>query len=80
MIGNFNIRNNNWNPLYLHHSNHTESLKKIANSFNLELSTPINQVLMQYINNLQDLNLVLDLMFPCSNAEEFNNHFILSAC
>ena len=42
MIGDFNIRNNNWDSLYLHHSNYTESLKKIANSFNLELSTPIN--------------------------------------
>jgi len=78
MIGYFNIRNNDWDPLYLHYSNHTDFLKKIANSLDLELLTPINQVLMQYTNNLQDLNSVLDLIFLCSNAEEFNNHFILS--
>ena len=76
-MGDFNIRNNNWDLLYLHHSTHMESLKDIANSFNLELSTPIDQVPTQYTDNFQDMNLVLDLMFLCANTEEFNNYFIL---
>ena len=44
MTGNFNIRDNNWDPLYLHYSTHVDILRKIADSFNLELSIPINQV------------------------------------
>ena len=34
------------------------------------------QVLNQYVNNPQDSNLVLDLMFLHANTEEFNNHII----
>jgi len=41
MTGNFNIRDNNWDLLY---STHVDILRKIADSFNLELSIPINQV------------------------------------
>jgi len=63
IIGDFKIRDNDWNSSYSYHSNHIDSLKKIADSFNLELSTPIN--------------LVLNLMFLYSNTEKFNNHFIL---
>jgi len=42
IIGDFNIRDNNWNLLYLHYSTYIEFLKDIANSLNLELSTSIN--------------------------------------
>ena len=76
IIGDFKIRDNDWNS-YSHYSNHTDSLKKIANSLNLELSTPINKVFIQYANNLQDSNLELNLIFLYSNTEKFNNHFIL---
>ena len=41
MTGDFNIRNNNWNPAYLHYSIFADTLREIAISFNLELSTPI---------------------------------------
>ena len=44
MTRDFNIRNNNWNPLYLYHSIYTDMLRKITDSFNLELSSPIIQV------------------------------------
>jgi len=77
MTGDFNIRDNDWDPLYLHYFTYADFLKKIADSFNLELSTPINQVSTHYANNSQDLNLVLDLMFLHINVEEFNNHFTL---
>jgi len=43
MIGDFNIRDNKWDSSYLHYSHHADSLKKIANSFNLKLSTLVNQ-------------------------------------
>jgi len=73
MIGDFNIKDNNWDLLYSHHSTHADILREIADSFNLELLLFINQVPTQYINNSQDLNSVLDLMFLCANTEEFNN-------
>ena len=37
MIVNFNIRDNNWNPLYLHYFIYADILRKIANSLNLEI-------------------------------------------
>jgi len=78
MIRDFNIRDNKWNLLYSYHSNHTNSLKEIADSFNIELSTSVNQVPMQYTNNSQDSNSVLDLMFFCFTSEELNNQMISS--
>ena len=42
MTGDFNIRDNDWDLLYLHYSTYMEFLKDIADSFNLKLSTPIN--------------------------------------
>jgi len=63
MTGDFNIRDNNWNLLYLHHLTHIDTLWEVADSFNLELSLPINQVSTLYMDNPQDSNLVSDLMF-----------------
>ena len=63
MTEDFNIKDNNWDPLYPHHSTHTDILRKIVDSFNLELSTSINQVSTQYINNPNNTHLVINLMF-----------------
>ena len=81
MIGDFNIRNNIWNSSYPHHLAYVNTFQEIVDSFNLELSLPVNQVPTQYTDNPQDSNLVLDLMFFCADAEEFNNHLIsLNLC
>ena len=63
MTEDFNISDNEWDSSYSHYSNYTDSLKEIADSFNLELSTPVNQVSMYCTDNPQDSNSVLDLMF-----------------
>ena len=76
MTGDFNIRDNNWDLFYLHYSTYADMLRKITDSFNLELLSPVVQVSTQYVNNLQGLNSVLDLMFLWANVEEFNNHMI----
>jgi len=44
MTEDFNIRDNNWNSSYPYHSIYTDTLYKIANSFNLKLSLFINLV------------------------------------
>ena len=44
MTENFNIRDNDWDLLYLHHSTHADTVRKIADSLNLELSSPIDQI------------------------------------
>ena len=38
MAGNFNIRDSDWDLLYLFYSSYSDSLVEIANSFNLTLS------------------------------------------
>ena len=46
-----------------------DTLREIADSFNLELLMPIVQVPTQYSDNSQDSNSVLDLMFFHTNIE-----------
>ena len=77
MTGDFNIRNNDWNLSYPYHSLHTDTVYEVADSFGLEMSTPINLVSIQYINNAQDSNLVLDLMFLYIGSEKLDKHEIL---
>ena len=42
MTGNFNIRDNIWDPSFSYHSSISNDLIIIANSFNLDLSIPTN--------------------------------------
>ena len=51
---------------------------EVADSFDLKLFSPVNQVPTQYTNNPNNSNLVINLMFLWSNSVEINNHFILS--
>jgi len=41
-MGGFNIRDNNWNLSYLYYSIYIDTFRKIADSFNLELSLSVN--------------------------------------
>ena len=52
ITGDFNIRVNEWDASFTYYSNYTNFLKKIANSFNLKISTPVNQVSTRYTNNI----------------------------
>ena len=77
MIENFNIKNDNQNTLYPHHSTYTDILREIADLINLELSMLINQVPTYYANNPNKANSIINLMFLQANSKEFNNHSIL---
>jgi len=70
MIGDFNIRDNDWNLLYFYHSVHTDTLIEIADAFNLRLFIFIIQVSTWYIDNSNKSNLVVDLMFLWVNLLE----------
>ena len=51
MTGDFNIRDCSWNHNFLHHSIHRDTLRNATDSFQLELSKPINRVSTRYLNN-----------------------------
>jgi len=52
------------------------TLQEVADSFGLEILTPINPIPTQYTDNYQDLNLVLYLIFLQAGSVEFNKHEI----
>ena len=77
MTGNFNIRDQLWDPTFPHHSTISDDLFIIANSFNLSLSNPTNPRPTRYSDTPGEVNSVLDLMFLCSGSPELNSHHIL---
>jgi len=78
MTGDFNIRDNFWDLDFQYHSTHRDTLFKIANYFQLEISKPAEFLPTRYYDNDQDSNLVLDLVFLCPFSSEFNNYHIHS--
>ena len=78
ITGDFNIKDNLWNPLYPYHSSHSDNLFIIADYFNLGLSIPTNQVLTRYSNNNQEADLVIDLIFLYFSSSKMDNHMIHS--
>ena len=76
MIGDFNIRDNGWDPNFLYHSIYRDTCIDITDSFHLELSEPTNYVLTRYLDNQHNLNLIINLMFLRPNSPELNNYSI----
>lgn len=77
MIGDFNIRDSLWDLSFSYHSIHRNTLTDIADSFQLDISNSIVQAPMRYIDNQDNSDSVIDLMFLKLILEEFNNHSIL---
>jgi len=78
ITGNFNIRNNNWDPNYPHHSIYTEDLFTVAESLGLDLLPPLNPSPTRFADNLYDTNSVIDLVFINPNNPGFSQHSLHS--
>ena len=63
MTGNFNIKYSNWDLAYPFHSSYSDHLVEIAESFDLLLSSAVQQISIKYSDNANNSNLVIDLMF-----------------
>ena len=77
MASDFNIRDSFWNPTFPHHSYLCDNLLIVADSFNLELSCPTNNVSTRYLDSNSGSNSTIDLMFLQSSSRELNSHSIL---
>ena len=76
MTGNFNIKDSIWDPSFSYHSTISDDLIIIADSFNLDLLIPTNQVSTRYFDIVGKANSVIDLIFLWSGSNELNNHSI----
>jgi len=76
MTGDFNIRDSLWDPSYNFYSSISDDLFMIADSFDLNLSVPIDQIPTRYSDNANDLNSVIDLMFLWCNSSEINSYTV----
>ena len=77
MTGDFNIRDSDWNSNFPFYSTHSDLLFDVADTFNLFFSHPTHHFPTRYIDNSQNSNLVIDLIFLWSNSSELNNYSIL---
>ena len=78
MTGDFNIRNNIQDPFFPYHSFHSNLLTDIADLMDLCLSKSTNQVFTRYLDNMNESNSVINLMFLRPNLLKLNNYMIHS--
>ena len=72
MTGDFNNRDSFWDLNFPFYSVHNDMLFNIADSFSLALSKPIENFPTRFLDNNQNSNLVLHLVFTQSSSTEFN--------
>jgi len=76
ITGDFNICNSSWDPSFPYHSSISDDVIIVADSFNLDLSSPTNQVPTRYSDTFGESNSIIDLMFLRSKSSKLNNHLI----
>ena len=76
MTGDFNIRDNLWDPLFPHHSSISDDLMLIADSFDLTLLSSINPGPTRFSDMIGESNSVIDLIFLRSGSSELDRHSI----
>ena len=78
MTSDFNIRDSLWDPSFPFHSSISNDLFMIADSFDLELSSPTNPGPTRFSDTEGESNSVIDLMFLRSGSKKLDSHSILS--
>ena len=68
MAGNFNIRDSFWDLAFPHHSHLYDDLLIVADSFNLELLHPTNNVPTRYLDSDSGSNSTINLMLLLSSS------------
>ena len=76
MTGDFNVRDNLWDPLFPHHSSISDDLMMIVDSFDLALLSPINSGPTRFSDTVRESNSVIDLMFLRCGSSELDQHSI----
>jgi len=76
MTSNFNICDSFWDSSFPYYSSISDNLIIVADSFNLDLSSPTNQVSTRYSDTPSKSNSIIDLMFLQSRSTELNNYLI----
>ena len=76
ITGDFNIRDVSWDLNYSFHSIYKNTFFNIADTFHLDLSIPANYIPTRYLDNQQNSDLVIDLMFLRLHLSEHNNYSI----
>ena len=77
MTGDFNIRDNLWDPSFPYHSSISDNLLMIADSFNLTLSSSTNPGPTRFSDTAGESNSVIDLMFLRNGSDELDRQSIL---
>ena len=77
IVGDFNIRNSDWDSFYPFHLTHSNSLIEVADSFDLKLLSSTHQISTYYFDNLNNVNSIIDLIFLRLNSIEIDNYSIL---
>jgi len=76
-MGDFNIQDSLWDPLFHFHSSISDNLIMIADSFDLALSSPTNPGSTRFSDTAGESNSVINLMFLQYGSVELDKHTIL---
>jgi len=76
ITGDFNIHDSLWDLSFSHHLTISDDLIVIADLFNIDLLILTNQVPTRYLDNPNDSNSAIDLIFLYSGLLELNSHSI----
>ena len=76
--GDFNIRDWDWDYSYPFHLAHNNLLFNIADAFDLSFSYSTDSIFTRYMDNNNNSNSIINLIFLKPNSLELNSHTILS--